>query len=101
MQNLQSKCAIELMRRLSAEGICDVAGKQKRVVKTERLYECPRTGSVTDYVQLSTDRGVSWEEAIAMLENQKIYSAEHDLIDDRSGFCKYVRISCANIHHGI
>ena len=68
------------------EGISDVAGKNKRVVKVERLYECPRTGAVTEYIQLTTDRGVSWEEAERLLEEQKAYSVEHELEDDRSGF---------------
>jgi len=68
------------------EGISDVAGKNKRVVKIEKLYECPRTGAVTEYVQLTTDRGVSWEEAVRLLEEQKAYSAEYELVDDKSGF---------------
>jgi hypothetical protein len=68
------------------EGISDVAGKNKRVVKIEKLYECPGTGAVTEYVQLTTDRGVSWDEAVRLLEDQKAYSAEHELVDDKSGF---------------
>ena len=41
------------------EGISDVAGKNKRVVNIEKLYECPRSGAVTEFVHLTTDRGVS------------------------------------------
>ena len=69
-----------------SQGICDVAGKNKHVCKVEKLYECPRTGAVTEYVHLASDRGVSWEEANRLLEEQKEYASENNLQDDRSGF---------------
>ena len=64
------------------EGICDVAGKNKHVVKVEKLYECPRTGAVTEYVQLASDRGVSWEEANRLLKDAQEYAAEQNRVQD-------------------
>ena len=55
------------------EGISDVAGKNKKVVTKEKLYECPRSGAVTEHVLLTSDRGVSWDEACSLLKEQKRY----------------------------
>jgi hypothetical protein len=71
-----------------SEGISDVAGKNKQVARRELLYECPRTGAITEHVEVRTDRGVSWEEAERMLEEHEAYSEEHEILDDRSGFYK-------------
>lgn len=71
-----------------SEGISDVAGKNKHIKSKELLYECPRTGAVTEHVEILTDRGVSWEEAERLLAEQQAYCDEHALVDDRSGFYK-------------
>ena len=32
----------------------------------ETLYECPATGGVCQYINLETDRGIGWEEAVRL-----------------------------------
>lgn len=92
------------------EGISDVAGSNKKVAAREKLYECPRSGAVTEHVLLTSDRGVSWEEARTLLKEQKSYSVENELIGDLSGFYesdgvkddfKYVLVICRKQPSGI
>ena len=35
------------------------------------LYTCPRTGATTKYFRIATDRGIPWEEATRLLEEQR------------------------------
>jgi hypothetical protein len=58
------------------QGILDICGKTS-LEEECNLYTCPLTGAVTKYFRVSTDRGVSWDQALALLSEQ---------IDEESGF---------------
>jgi hypothetical protein len=54
----------------------DICGKTS-LEEECNLYTCPVTGAITKYYRVSTDRGVSWDQALALLSEQ---------IDRESGF---------------
>jgi hypothetical protein len=58
------------------QGILDICG-QTSLEEESDLYTCPRTGAVAKYYRVSTDRGVSWEQALTHLSQQS---------DKESGF---------------
>ncbi len=58
------------------DGICDVAAANISLLSEERLFVCPRTGAEARYTKLQSDRGVSFEEALGLLQSQRQLYAE-------------------------
>ena len=55
---------------LNRQGIVDICGATELKEELD-LYTCPRTGAVTKYFKVATDRGISWEEATRLLAEQR------------------------------
>lgn len=73
-----------------SEGIVDIASEKTTVLEHTELYKCPRTDATTQYVRLSCDRGVSWEKAMELYENETHHLAGFYLLNERKYGLQYV-----------
>ena len=71
--------------------VLEVCGRHVRRVSDEVVFRCPLSQAETRHVTFEVDRGISWEEAAAVLEDAKEAGASKGTVDgfysmDRKGF---------------
>ena len=86
----------------AAANILDVAGSDLRVDATHPLWTCPDSGAVTKHVCVSTDRGLDFAAAEAMLAQhpEQTVSGFYVPHRQRAGQTPQVVLVLARHHHG-